>query len=518
MAAINLFISKAVCCKSILGFKTTTTLVCIPQNLEIRGLIRQSPIPVKLCKKNIHQQADKVAILLYQIVNIQALKKSMNVALEEGFVRLNSTILQSIVKDYKIYLQWMEAVGILECDPWYSKGSYSKAYRLGLAYRGRRIKNYVISDNVLVKKLQAGDIDLSSKAKYPKLYDDLMDLEFEDFHAAINDTTSKRMRIIAQNAVAEDIKEEIRKKGKNSKYKNLNPKHLKMVKRGLVQEKINSWQNSLAKINEKQFYFKQDQTSFRLHTSAVSVKKELRKHLWINGQRLVACDIKNSQPYLSASLFLNPKKCIKLIHPHLDKYKLYMKPWVIQAIYQMLKKFEKGDKLDSTLKYIELVTKGNLYEFMADELGKLTSKVWTREDAKLELLKVLFFPPKFKNLKGRSIMMNHFPEVLRFFSLLNYGFKLTKAQKGTIMGKSGPNILAILLQTMESEIVLNCICMRISKEHPDIPLITLHDGIATTIGNQYQVQQIMSVELEKFVGKPPIIEIEWEKWGIGRYP
>ena len=71
---------------------------------------------------------------------------------------------------------------------------------------------------------------------------------------------------------------------------------------------------------------------------------------------------------------------------------------------------------------------------------------------------------------------------------------------------------------MESQVVLDIICKQIKSKLPEIPLITLHDGIATTIGNQYQVQQIMKVELEKFVGKPPIIEIEWEKWGIGRYP
>lgn len=286
----------------------------------------------------------------------------------------------------------------------------------------------------------------------------------------------------------------------------------------LTIQKISSWLTALDKIKEKQFYFKQDRTSYRLHTSAVSIKKEMRKYLSINGQRLVACDIKNSQPYLSTALFLNPKQCIPLILPHLDNCKQFMKPWVIQAIYKMLKKYEKGDKLDSTLKYIELATTGKLYEFMAIELGKLTTKVWTREDAKLELLKVLFFPPKFKKLKGRIVMKNHFPEVLRFFSLLNYGFKLTKAQKGTIKGKSGPNILAILLQTMESEIVLNRVCKKINEKYPTIPLITLHDGIATTIGNQYHVQQIMQEELEKFVGKTPNIEIEWEKWGIGRYP
>lgn len=516
MAAINLFISKAVCCKSILGFKTTTTLVCIPQNLEIRGLIRESPIPVKHCKGNIHQQADKVAVLLYQIGNRQSLKKSMNVALDEGFVRLHSTILQSIVKDYKIYLDWMVSKGILECDPRYSEGNYSKAYRLGHSFRGRRIKNYVVTDKVLVKKLQAGNIDDKTKKKYPELCNDLMDLEFEDFHAAINDTTSKRMRKIAQNDVTIDINNEKRKNGKNSKYQNLSPKELIIAKNDFVQEKINSWQNSLAKINEKQFYFKQDHTSFRLHTSAVSVKKELRKHLRINGQRLVACDIKNSQPYFSIGFFLNPGKFKATIEHYIKYYQGTKLDWAYHAAHHMLGKFESNYLSDSTRKYIELVSSGQFYEFIARELQKLNGKTWSREEAKKAVFDVLFCPPRFKKLPGRKVMKKYFPEVLRFFTLINYGYIKTKSQSNGKIHQG--NFLARVLQKMESQVVLDIICKQIKSKLPEVPLITLHDGIATTIGNQYQVQQIMNVELEKFVGKPPIIEIEWEKWGIGRYP
>lgn len=516
MAVINLFMSKAVCFKSILGFKTTTTLVYIPQNLEIRRLIRESPIPVKLCKKNIHQQEDKVAILLYQIVNIQALKKSMNVALDEGFVRLHSTILQSIVKDYKIYLEWMVSKGVLECDPRYSKGNYSKAYRLGDVYRGRKIKGYVVTDRVLVKKLQRGNIDDKTRIKYPELCIDLMNLELEDFHDAINDTTSKKMLQIAQKAVADDIKEEIRKKGKKSKYKNLPPKLFKIAKKGLVQEKINSWQNSLAKINEKQFYFKQDHTSFRLHTSAVSVKKELRKHLRINGQKLVACDIKNSQPYFSIGFFLNPGKFKATIEHYIKYYQGTKLDWAYHAAHNMLGKFESNYLADSTRKYIELVSSGQFYEFIARELQKLNGKTWSREEAKKAVFDVLFCPPRFKKLPGRKVMKKYFPEVLRFFTLINYGYTKTKSQSNGKIHQG--NFLARILQKMESQVVLDIICKEIKSKLSEIPLITLHDGIATTIGNQYQVQQIMSVELEKFVGKPPIIEIEWEKWGIGRYP
>ncbi len=51
-----------------------------------------------------------------------------------------------------------------------------------------------------------------------------------------------------------------------------------------------------------------------------------------------------------------------------------------------------------------------------------------------------------------------------------------------------------------------------------MPLTTLHDGIATTVGNQYIVQEAMERILEQEVGIKGIVEIEWKKWGIGRFP
>ncbi len=214
-------------------------------------------------------------------------------------------------------------------------------------------------------------------------------------------------------------------------------------------DKISSWQNALCKIHEKQFYFNQDKTSFRLHTSAVSVKKELRKHLRVNGERLVACDIKNSQPYFSVGLFLNPKKFEKLVLGQINHYQGTELDWVYTVVYNMLVKFQSRDLLDSTLKYINLVSTGIFYEFMADELQKSTKKPWTREEAKWEVFKVFFTPPRYTKLKGREVMKNHFPEVLRFFTLINYGFKKTKGQTKNLNNYQG-NCLARILQKMES--------------------------------------------------------------------
>ncbi|MBK9272055.1 MAG: hypothetical protein IPM48_10700 [Saprospiraceae bacterium] len=514
-----LFLTKQIGAKNTpnkkVSIKDVTAIVNIPSNLEIRGLIRESPIPVKHCSENLNQQADKVAYLISQIIDRQALKKQSQLGVE--YVRMNSKIMQETIRDYDIYLNWMVKNGILDWDPIYILGGHSRGYKLGLKYQQKGIQNHVITYPVLVNKLGKGNIDAHSKQKYPKLLHDLKSLTIENYKGVIEETNIGKYKQLAYKISESEINEEIKIKVKKSVYIGMNKKQLKNAIHKRAIDKISSWQNALCKINEKQFYFNQDKTSSRLHTSAVSIKKELRKHLMINGQRLVACDIKNSQPYFSTGLFLNPKKFENIILDSIHHYKGTNLDWVYEAVTNMLVKFETRIFLDSTRNYIDFVASGELYEFMAKELSVLTNKKWSREAAKLELFKVLFSPPRYKNILGRKIMKKHFPEVLRFFTLINYGFRKTKAQTSNLKNYRG-NRLSRILQIMESETVLDVICKELEKSYPNIPLITIHDGIATSIGNQYIVKSIMERILEEEVGIAGNVEIEWDKWGIGRYP
>lgn len=501
--------------KKVVSLKDKTAIVNIPINMEIRGLIRESPIPVIKCANNIHQQSDKVAYIVSQIIDRQHLKKLTNSV--NGFVRMNSKIMQKAIRDYNIYIDWMEKNDIIYLDKNYSVGSHSRAYKIGNKYIGKGIKNYVVSDKVLVNKIKIGKINANARSKYLDLHNDLINLKIDNYKNALAETTSIGMRNLAYNAANQDILNENRTRGKNSRYFGMAKKDIRVVMHRIAKDKISSWQNALCKIHEKQFYFNQDKTSFRLHTSGVSVKKELRKHLRVNGERLVACDIKNSQPYFSVGLFLNPKKFENLVLNQIIHYHGTELDWVYCIVYNKLVKFQSGKLHSSTHKYINLVSSGTFYEFMAKELQKLTGHNWTREEAKWEVFKVFFTPPRYTKLKGREVMKNHFPEVLRLFTLINYGFKRTKRQTKNLNNYQG-NCLARILQKKESNAVLDLICVDLKKHHPNIPLITLHDGIATTVGNQYIVKEAMERILEQEVGIKGIVEIEWKKWGIGRFP
>jgi hypothetical protein len=75
--------------------------------------------------------------------------------------------------------------------------------------------------------------------------------------------------------------------------------------------------------------------------------------------------------------------------------------------------------------------------------------------------------------------------------------------------KSGQsNLLAKVLQTLESELVLRRIAKRIAKERPKLPVFTIHDSITTTVGNEDYVREIMTKEMQKGMNLTPSIKTE----------
>ena len=60
----------------------------------------------------------------------------------------------------------------------------------------------------------------------------------------------------------------------------------------------------------------------------------------------------------------------------------------------------------------------------------------------------------------------------------------------------------------ESHAVLQGITKRISKEHPKVPLFTIHDGITTTRENVDLVESIINEELKALTGYSPALKRE----------
>lgn len=257
---------------------------------------------------------------------------------------------------------------------------------------------------------------------------------------------------------------------------------------------------AIARCSSQDLIMGRDNTSGRYHTVLTGLKSDFRKNFKFKGKQLVQIDIVNCQPYLSQVIFKQEfwKKGIMSLH-HYKSYK-------ISTIYSiMLQKSSETPVNTEIVEYINQVNSGTFYETFMELVIKTKSVNLTRKEAKVAMYQVLFSSNKFTGSRPnyprydatlKDLFVKTFPTV-------SDRFRSIKSKK--------KEALAILLQNLESYLIIDVCCKRISKENPDCPIFTIHDSISTIPEYVDYVKSIVLEEFEKFVGaKPPLKVEEWK--------
>jgi hypothetical protein len=253
----------------------------------------------------------------------------------------------------------------------------------------------------------------------------------------------------------------------------------------------NSRLASAIRIQNGDIFYSVDNTSHRFHSNITNISKDLRPYLRINGEPLVNIDIKNSQPYLSTIILTDPKKVSSMIE---------------DPAFALLLQSLKVSQSEDVKKYISLVVSGKFYEFLMQEFANAGIEL-SRDETKTQVLRILFArnrPPKNPiNRKCREIFQASFPTVHRIFS------KVRGSEKGDKFHSF--KRFAILMQRLESYLILEVIMKRIYRELPGTIAVTIHDSIMTGImtNNVEPVRKIMEDGLAAFVGFKPNIKIDF---------
>jgi hypothetical protein len=245
----------------------------------------------------------------------------------------------------------------------------------------------------------------------------------------------------------------------------------------------------------------------RLHSILTSTKKELRPLYTYKGKPLVSVDIKASQPYflntLLDSTFWSEKveKIYPLLHSTLSTSPLLSHP----VSDYMLLTFERGDlPYKSSYKLIEW-NKG-FYEYLM-ERAILEGKYEifpTRSRTKGVVMNLLYNKESYMSLTPHfHLLKGWFPEVTHLVKTLT---ELSREASREL--KEEFNFLPVLLQRIESHVVLDIICKTISEVNADIPLYPIHDSILTTKEYVGVVRSVMEKELLDYVGVAPGLTIE----------
>lgn len=330
-------------------------------------------------------------------------------------VALSSEVLRKRYgEDYPRYVKYLVDKNIIKLIRKHLSGKSSRIYEFNKRILKSELKTFRNFDKFLIKKYKKNllDIDFTSYSQNnilpyikEKLINDL-------FYGTIDEETSNYLlnSFISDNNVYV-----------NNKY-------------------------SVDCINKKQIFFHFDSYG-RLHTNFTNLKSIIRKNcLYIDGEKTIEIDIKNSQPR-----FLN-----KLIEIHTGEFD-----------------FNKHEiKL-----YRNLTNSGGFYNYLIEntninEIKKIKDSVY----------KVLF---------GKNYP-NYFEKRFEFLFPTIYAFiKFYKNKMG------GYKYLSHKLQSLESDLIFNNIIRDIFEINRDVKLITVHDSIICKVSDYNFVNEIFQKNIER---------------------
>lgn len=432
----------------------------LPRKLNLDKHLKQHPPKIEGFNK------DNLIYILGLITELPA--RCEHFDYKYGFVSLNATILKKKVWNYKQYLDYAVSTGILKSDNWYIKGTKSKGYKFTDKYLDKNKEVPILKYSLIKKEYQEKEIEAKILEKYyylTKWFNEDLTIDYSGALDFLESTMT----------------------GSENVYK------------------YNYNLSRIDKISSTEYYTSVDGNIQRFHSTLTSLHGDLRKFIKYADEELVSLDITNSQPYLSTALFNplfynNQPNNLLLLSLYSINHHSVLSPISLSSS-PMLQEILQQSNNDDIKKYVDLVTSGSLYEFLARVFKReIGDEFKNRKQLKGVIFTVLFTSNHFigqPEAKPKRIFRKYFPTVYKIFSLIKRGDKTN---------------LPRLLQRMESYIVLDRICKRISLERPNLPIFTIHDSVITTKGNEDYVKGIMLEELRNCIGYEPKLKIE--SWNV----
>ncbi len=151
-----------------------------------------------------------------------------------------------------------------------------------------------------------------------------------------------------------------------------------------------------------------------------------------------------------------------------------------------------------------MVNSGDFYRQLSNEL--YPDNEFDKKAIKKTMMKTFFSDNrfisdnKFKDnwdASDKRLFKAHFPMVYEVFSLIK---------------RKEKSLLARILQSIESDIIVNKASKRIARERPDLPIFTIHDSIVTSLGDEDYVATIITEELKNLTDLD--VQLGYEYWTL----
>lgn len=474
--------------------KTHKRKITLPDNFKLEEHLKEFPPLNYGFPADKKFQNDVIYAFLDLLVAIPARNK--NLIFADGFVPMHmATMRNKIHKTVNFHVDYLVRTGVIELynNGQYKVGEKSRGYKWTEKYENTPFVNTEVVCRYNEKTVKEGKE--TTNLEYPYLA-----YWYEQKKLSINSTLACRYAYeLKEDKMQDKTKGNWDKGDKGKKYP------------------VTQYQaviKNICKIESAKYNAHTDDNVHRLHSVLTNIQKDFRNFITYDGQPLVSIDIKNCQPYLSCLILQTEfwQEISKLpinintLQPNIQElYKSTNLPIMIGDYLKSIdpKTFEK---------YINLVANGQIYEEIAKvanlEIEEQQSPI-TRKEAKELMFHLLFSPNGGKSGSSSIEKMKKkfetelFPEVANLLKLIKTKFPEDKQEKPHAR-------LSVLLQSIESQIVLHRCCKRIFEEYnKQIPVFTIHDSIVTTVGNEKIVESILMEEFTKYIGIPPAVQKEY---------
>lgn len=431
----------------------------IPRNVEIDRLLRENP-------PNFHYFRDCFVYILHIISSIP--NGNWDLLDEDGFSAVNKKILQKRIHDYKPYVDYLVAQGVITESRHYIPDKKSRGMKFCERFQSELIP-VPITKWTLIKSITG----LHEKVNIEKTLE--MHFLKKWFNPKIQVDLEGARSFLSELKASEEA---------------ANVPH--------AQQAYNSRLLPLLELVHGEYSFGVDNTGYRLHTNLTRTMRELRKFIKFDGKILHSVDIVNSQPFLARPLFNKSyfSRCnilSKIINPRLTT--LISFPTMLVEIIERVK------NLSDVQNYLKIVSNGTFYESFAELLiqnNLFEGDVSERDEVKKITFATLYSPNQAIGYKAHvRIFSRVFPGVYEMIKKIKFGRKTH-------------NAYSILLQRLEAELILQKVCKRINCAFPQIPIFTIHDSVITTEEYVPIVRNFMKKIMKQNVGSSPILKVE--KW------
>lgn len=460
----------------------TEAEVRIPKNFDADLVLNQSQHSKHLRSDAKAALKDSMHFILNSVIEVSETRKGRDMLEEDGVVPINSDILnEKCGKRYTLALKILEESGVIYRTNSYSVGNYSKGICLVGEYASAeesivRLSFKDIKEKVLkyqIEQDRENEQELAKIEYITKWFNDEFEINLEEVHK-FNEFYQKKLKDAhTQSGSSIDITNRI-----NTRY--------------------NSSLASASKITIKEFRLTKKGEDNRLHSTVSSMKKELRSFLTHNKEPLVGVDVKSSQPYLLTQL-LKP-----------EFYEEDENGLNISNLYPELYKLIPKEEISSILmsggykhSFDDIKWEDDFYSSLINidkkEHKSLNQVFKTRGEVKRKVI-VSLYNKKYKADETKAFK--------RFEELFPKEAKIVKLFHK--IGGKDKNYLPILMQRLESKLILEIVCKEVSEKIPNAPIIPVHDSILTTPEYQMQVRDIMEDTLLKVTGVKPGLKLENE--------